>query len=515
VFFKYLTMTEMWTGIGVLLSFPYLVQAQNAQIIANPNPIPVVDRPGALGTTNIQYSAPGHSSVTVYVGSGPTGSPFCSGGESGQCETGNWVTNDMEFALVDAGTKQVLATVYVQLNPLGAMPVCSEMDPYTAAVAPGSAQSFSVSGISSGATAVDFIVESPTQTPSTAPSYSGSNQGGGVWSYSVATGQLLGGYKIIAKIVTPQTSSYCQMPGFLTVAPALPNGPGLAVCNSVDGAWTDSSGDPTLYWGLSQSGSGQTQAVTGNLSATSAGCEATTWTVTGTMNTQNGEYSIVASNPDPPGNGACTAVSSFTESNILVQNGSQFCSYAAGTYTAVYGGEPGSGSFYMSKTVPVPDSETTETNPPWASGLTTEAAFSATLNSAAGYGFAGRAVQESTSGTVNDACWYPGSDVEQVTGVTGGSWFVQSVNNYGPDYIGLAPGSIGYYQYYRPTVGLSASCTITVPQRMAIGVKSGGQPVAYGGSQSGNTNTLQISITSTTVSDSRGGVSAQETFGFN
>lgn len=107
--------------------------------------------------------------------------------------------------------------------------------------------------------------------------------------------------------------------------------------------------------------------------------------------------------------------------------------------------------------------------------------------------------------------------------MTGGLWYVQtwtnsyyapySTNYYYNDWIGLAPGAVGYYQKYRSVNGLSLPCTITVPQQMVIGVAPT-EATPYGSQNTGNTNTLEIKVNSTSVTSSRAGVSVSNTFSF-
>ncbi|MGA7410749.1 MAG: glycoside hydrolase family 44 protein [Bryobacteraceae bacterium] len=86
-------------------------------ITANPNPIPGV----TVGQTTITWTAPGYSSVEVHVGSA-TGTLFAAGGSSGSAQTGDWVTNGMEFVLVNGTTHGTLATTTVTLGTSGGTP---------------------------------------------------------------------------------------------------------------------------------------------------------------------------------------------------------------------------------------------------------------------------------------------------------------------------------------------------------------------------------------------------------
>jgi sugar lactone lactonase YvrE len=78
--------------------------ASNVTFAASPNPIPT----GA--TTTLSWNAPGHSQLSILVGS--------SSG-SGSVITGDWVTDGMEFFLVDLTNGSIIAIVTVHLGPTG------------------------------------------------------------------------------------------------------------------------------------------------------------------------------------------------------------------------------------------------------------------------------------------------------------------------------------------------------------------------------------------------------------
>jgi hypothetical protein len=86
---------------------------------ANPNPI--VSARG-VGTTTLTWNAPGHSSVAIYINS-VSGQPMTGAlGSSGSVSTGNWVTNGMQFVLVDLNTASAIASLTVQVNSGGGPP---------------------------------------------------------------------------------------------------------------------------------------------------------------------------------------------------------------------------------------------------------------------------------------------------------------------------------------------------------------------------------------------------------
>lgn len=78
---------------------------------ANPNPV-LLPVGSSYGTTTISWSAFGHSTVAIHMGSA-TGTLFTQGGTTGSATTGNWVTNGMVFVLVDASTNATIDSLTV------------------------------------------------------------------------------------------------------------------------------------------------------------------------------------------------------------------------------------------------------------------------------------------------------------------------------------------------------------------------------------------------------------------
>ena len=82
--------------------------------------------------------------------------------------------------------------------------------------------------------------------------------------------------------------------------------------------------------------------------------------------------------------------------------------------------------------------------------------------------FAGRVVTESDAAPATDNCWFPGSEIPLTTGVTGGSWPVNSQNKWGFDFVGWKNNAITFYQTQRVMMGLPMPCEFRMFQRLAI-----------------------------------------------
>src|SRR5208283_5854132 len=92
----YLTDSKTGNLISTLI-----VQVQPA-IMFSADPSPVPANPGGTdGQTTLIWNSPGSTAgVQIRVGS-PTGTLFAQGGPTGYAQTGIWVTNGMEFYLID------------------------------------------------------------------------------------------------------------------------------------------------------------------------------------------------------------------------------------------------------------------------------------------------------------------------------------------------------------------------------------------------------------------------------
>jgi hypothetical protein len=90
------------------------VTCQLGTLTANPNPIPVCDGTG-LGVTTLTWNAPNVTTAQVRVGS-PTGTLFAQGGAMGSATTGKWVSNGLQFFLINAANGATLATYTATVN---------------------------------------------------------------------------------------------------------------------------------------------------------------------------------------------------------------------------------------------------------------------------------------------------------------------------------------------------------------------------------------------------------------
>jgi hypothetical protein len=94
-------------------------QPEQASLTASPNPIQVCP-PANLGKTTLTWSAPGRTGLSLRVGA-PDGANMGGVDSRGSTETGDWVTNGMEFFLVTSGG-QVLAQTTVRHTTEGCAP---------------------------------------------------------------------------------------------------------------------------------------------------------------------------------------------------------------------------------------------------------------------------------------------------------------------------------------------------------------------------------------------------------
>ncbi|MGA7415851.1 MAG: OmcA/MtrC family decaheme c-type cytochrome [Bryobacteraceae bacterium] len=85
-----------------------VIQQPGATLTASPNPLP-----DGVNQTTLTWNAPNSIGVEIHVGSA-TGPLFAEGGDSGSAATGPWADANMSFYLVDAATKESIASTTIQ-----------------------------------------------------------------------------------------------------------------------------------------------------------------------------------------------------------------------------------------------------------------------------------------------------------------------------------------------------------------------------------------------------------------
>lgn len=117
--------------------------------------------------------------------------------------------------------------------------------------------------------------------------------------------------------------------------------------------------------------------------------------------------------------------------------------------------------------------------------------------------FQGRTVTEENGnpgggGSGNDTCHFAGSVFGRFDRITGGDWTVGAGNVWGVDFVGWLLPAVNYYRDKG-----RAPCGTTFQQRMVINMRVGTR--AYGGNNTGNTNTLGGNINVRSVTSTRSG----------
>ena len=146
----------------------------------------------------------------------------------------------------------------------------------------------------------------------------------------------------------------------------------------------------------------------------------------------------------------------------------------------------------------LPTDETTEFQG-WDSpdALPTIGMWEQTITDTSGDNFSGYTVQEQDAGGGVDTCWWPGSQYLPTTALPTPNtpWTVNANNTWGADYVGRGPAKVAYYRAQG-----RAPCGFTAHQQMTM----------YCSDDSwhnyGSVNTLEGSLTNSTVSSVRAGV---------
>ena len=87
------------------------------RLVATPNPIEVCDGSG-VGETTLEWESDDSSATEIRIGS-PGGQLFLQSNTNGSARTGKWVTDGMEFYLVDGDDQAVLASETVSHSQQG------------------------------------------------------------------------------------------------------------------------------------------------------------------------------------------------------------------------------------------------------------------------------------------------------------------------------------------------------------------------------------------------------------
>ena len=105
--------SESRSSVLVTVSQP----AAGVTFMANPDPIML--NSGSHGMTTLTWDAPGYNQLAIFVGS-PTGSSMTGTvGSSGSAPTGNWVTDGVQFFLMDLTTHTAIASVTAHVSTRG------------------------------------------------------------------------------------------------------------------------------------------------------------------------------------------------------------------------------------------------------------------------------------------------------------------------------------------------------------------------------------------------------------
>ncbi len=94
--------------ISNIVTLP-VTSTSSTSLVISPDPIVVTSGP-LIGTATLTYTAA--VPVNIYV----NGALLCTGGTTGTCTTGNWVTNGMSFTMVDPVTGNTLATAVASVE---------------------------------------------------------------------------------------------------------------------------------------------------------------------------------------------------------------------------------------------------------------------------------------------------------------------------------------------------------------------------------------------------------------
>lgn len=280
-----------------------------------------------------------------------------------------------------------------------------------------------------------------------------------------------------------------------------------AQCANCSGnPWTDSAYNGHFYLDT------HVNTVTGSAQYDSTPqCNGVTYSsVSGSYDTNTAEFNLTASSPNQAsysyygqyGIVYCTYASQiYLQGSMNIQG----CDTADGSWSNSLGF---SGYWHWSKACDVPDGYPPGQGPTesslfkwWSSWPNYGATSNFEIIVNADRDFGGRTIYENAGGNPNDGCWWPQSQVPQVSPIMGGVWYLDGTwgyNQTGLDSIAQSDGAIHYYQRARPANGLSMPCQADMPVLMKIKCNaSNDQPYKF--------DWLSTAIDVTQVSNTRDG----------
>lgn len=265
---------------------------------------------------------------------------------------------------------------------------------------------------------------------------------------------------------------------------------GQSTCASAAGTWT-CAGSPQFacnsVLALSQSPTG---TISGTDTVNEPGCPVRTWNTSGTF-LGNGQARTTSNNPHGTGDWP-TCVAQIVYEFTVKKPG---CHTAEGTWRSGWGSLDFSSTFTLSKPCDVPTGESTA-SAGWDIAIPTRHRWRATLSPST-INFDGRTIGEDNPGGATDTCWFSGSLIPYQNDVTGSTGTV--VSNQYDDLVGWHPDAVTYYRGQG-----RAPCGMSTVQRVSIDCATNNPTVIN--------NALSLQIGVTTVSSSRAGQTAMETW---
>jgi hypothetical protein len=111
-------------------ALPFAITPVGCDVTFTADPNPIVALFG-IGQTTLSWNAPCHSQLKITVGS-PTGTPLTGGiGPSGAVPTGTWVTDGLQFFLVDTTSNTAIASLAARVCTSACEPVLTSLAPGT------------------------------------------------------------------------------------------------------------------------------------------------------------------------------------------------------------------------------------------------------------------------------------------------------------------------------------------------------------------------------------------------